>query len=144
MSPFDLGIAANEDVDMQCYEKPIYNKIKGISERTASDESASARAADSAAAQTASAAKDENSDDVEVEDDKIVLKLCGKAGEARFNVRSNVTAGSLLRVYVKRVKLPKGADQGLRLVWDGETVGNDVQVKDMDVEAGDQLEVASK
>lgn len=172
-SPFDLGIRADDQVEMLCYEKAVWDKVKGGSaggerKRTRSGGSAPASAsasqpsgssartminiddgddgktanpADIAAAELSAIASAEPAEPAEPEVAKIVLKLRGKGGEANLAVKPSVTARLMLKSYARKLGLAKGQEANYRLVLDGEAIALDTQVKDMDVETGDMLEV---
>lgn len=170
-SPFDLGIRADDQVEMLCYEKAVWDKAKGGSaggerKRTRSggsapestsqssgssartminiddsDDGKTANPAPIAAAERSAIASAEPAEPAEPEVAKIVLKLRGKGGEANLAVKPSVTARLMLKSYARKLGLAKGQEANFRLALDGETIAPDTQVKDMDVETGDMLEV---
>nr|KIR87639.1 hypothetical protein I308_01661 [Cryptococcus tetragattii IND107] len=77
-----------------------------------------------------------------VADDSIKLVVRGADGkEARMKVAKTVTAHTVLRFYCKKTDRPKDDANKMELVFDGETMGKDATVGDMDCEDGDMLEV---
>ncbi|AAW40785.1 expressed protein [Cryptococcus deneoformans JEC21] len=83
-----------------------------------------------------------NSDSPAVAEDSIKLVVRGADGkEARMKVAKTVTAHTVLRFYCKKIDRPKDDANKMELVFDGETMGKDMTVGDMDCEDGDMLEV---
>nr|KIR50214.1 hypothetical protein I312_00145 [Cryptococcus bacillisporus CA1280] len=77
-----------------------------------------------------------------VADDSIKLVVRGADGkEARMKVAKTVTAHTVLRFYCKKTDRPKDDANKMELVFDGETMGKDATVGDIDCEDGDMLEV---
>ncbi|KAE8537760.1 hypothetical protein D1P53_005816 [Cryptococcus gattii VGV] len=77
-----------------------------------------------------------------VADDSIKFVVRGADGkEARMKVAKTVTAHTVLRFYCKKTNRPKDDANKMELVFDGETMGKDATVGDMDCEDGDMLEV---
>ncbi|KIR33713.1 hypothetical protein I352_03790 [Cryptococcus deuterogattii MMRL2647] len=77
-----------------------------------------------------------------VADDSIKLVVRGADGEeARMKVAKTVTAHTVLRFYCKKTDRPKDDANKMELVFDGETMGKDATVGEMDCEDGDMLEV---
>ncbi|OWZ60300.1 hypothetical protein C356_00157 [Cryptococcus neoformans c45] len=75
-------------------------------------------------------------------EDSIKLVVRGADGkEARMKVAKTVTAHTVLRFYCKKIDRPKDDANKMELVFDGETMGKDTTVGDMDCEDGDMLEV---
>ena len=150
-SPLELQIEADEEVEMKCYEKAVYDKIRGVRQRARSgdgtdDTSSRTRSGETdhgPAGDAATADADAAETEAEVVEEKIMLNLSGKDGEIKINVRPDVTALSMLRVYAKKKAMGKGAENGLRLTFDGEAIAPDAMVKDMEVESGDMLEVSA-
>lgn len=73
--------------------------------------------------------------------DKIRINLMGPFGQVTATVLPHVTAASLCKFYLKRTDKDKSLVDTTRLSLDGETLEPDTTVEDMDVEAGDQIDI---
>lgn len=73
--------------------------------------------------------------------DKVRINLMGPFGQVSATVLPHVTAASLCKYYLKRTDKDRSLIDTTRLSLDGETLEPEMTVDDMDVEAGDQIDV---
>lgn len=147
MTPLQLGIAADAEVDMRCYEKPVWDKLhpKETARKKAQDDDVQI---DLSAGDKGKGKAVVNTVDITPPPReatpppvaKIIIKLRGKLGEAKFGVQPHITASQILQTYASR--MGKREEVGrLRLILDGEAVEEGATVADMDVESGTLLDV---
>lgn len=151
-TPFDMGIAADENVDMLCYEKDIWAKIKGVSssrrrERSGSDEHQKEQDAPNGAEGMASSMNPATTDPTAErssspplqEQEHIIVKLEGSWGSAKVKVAGGIMVSDLLQAYSRKWKIVQAED--IKLVFDGEVLARDSCVQDAGIETGDMIEV---
>jgi hypothetical protein len=147
MTPLQLGISADAEVDMRCYERAVWDKLHPREATRAAPED------DDVQVDLSGGDKGKGKAVVDTVDvapppreatpppvAKIIIKLRGKLGEAKFGVQPHITASQILQTYASR--MGKREELGrLRLILDGEAVEEGATVADMDVESGTLLDV---
>jgi len=82
-------------------------------------------------------------DDAEVI--KLFLRCRARPDPLRLNVRTSAKCGRVIDVYLKKLAkegiIPQSRTE-VRIMLDGEEVGDNAAVESLDVEAGDQLDVS--
>lgn len=125
-----------------CYEKPFYHRLESEAKDT--------RRQAELRKEEEQVEEDDDQDDgnesqsseapIEITD-KVKINLMGPFGLISATVQPHVTAGSLCKYYLKKTANDKALLDSLRINLDGEMLGPDTTVEDMDVDAGDQIDV---
>lgn len=155
VTPQQLGIAADAEVDMKCYEKFVWDKLNSVDEADPSTRAAEGDASDDDV-QLLPSDKGKGKAQVITADippprapsplppspavPKIFLRLRGQWGEIKVGLQPHITASQILQSYAGRVNMRSELSR-MHLVLDGETLDEDTAVADMDVESGDLVDV---
>lgn len=73
--------------------------------------------------------------------DKIKFTVRGEEGNLRLQVRLTTTAGSICRHYCNKYNITGPRAENMKLYFDGESFDPDTQISEMDLEAGDLVDV---
>lgn len=74
--------------------------------------------------------------------DKIKLTVRGEEGNLRLQAKLTTTAGSICRHYCNKYHITGPRAESMRLYFDGESFEPDTEIGDMDLEAGDLVDVS--
>lgn len=78
---------------------------------------------------------------LEESDNRVKIKLQGRAGEVKIATNRAAKVLTLCRYYCKKAGLDPNKASNMNLRFDGEKFGPDASVEDMDIEDGDMVDV---
>ena len=124
-----------------CYEKDSYNRMETEARDMRRQAEVQEEADEEDEGQTHYASQS-SEPPIEISD-KVKINLMGPYGTVSATVQPHVTAASLVKYYLKKTDQDKSLAESIRLSLDGETFKPDTKFEEMEVDAGDQIDVVA-